>query len=122
MNSLREKVEDLYSKVYGGQLLDAFDQYYADNVEMAEIGQPVRVGKAVNCAREEQFVGGIKAFHGGGVKAVAVDERGPNSGTAFIESWMHFDHTGYGDDVRMEQVSVQEWQDGQIVRETFYHA
>ncbi len=120
--ALREKVQDLYSKVYGGRLLDAFDQYYGDDVVMQEVGQEPRVGKPANRAYEEQFVGGLTAVHSGVVKALAVDETGPDSGTALIESDMHFDHAAFGPDVRLEQVSVQQWKDGKIVRETFYHA
>jgi len=39
---------------------------------------------------------------------------------AFIEWFMDFTHSAWGDLVQ-EQVAVQRWKDGQIVHERFYH-
>ncbi len=38
--NVKAAVEDLIAKVVGGKALDAFDQYYADNVTMQENEQP----------------------------------------------------------------------------------
>ncbi len=122
MSTLKDHVDDLNQQILNGQILPAFEQYYDEGVVMADIGGEPRVGKAVNRKHEEQFVGGMKAFHMAEVRNVAIHETSPGSGTAFSEWFMHFDHEGYGDDVKMEQVAVQEWKDGQIVKETFYHA
>lgn len=122
MSTLQNKVQDLHDKVFTGRLLDAFDEYYHDDVVMTESGQEPRVGKAANRTYEEQFVGGVKAFHDAGIRNMAVKEESDGTGVAFIETYMHLDHTHMGDDARLEQVSVQEWKDGQIVKETFYHA
>lgn len=118
MNSLREKVEDLNRMIQQGQLLDAFEKYYADDVVMTEIGQEPRRGKATNRAYEEAFVGGLTAFRKGDVKAMSVDEE---SGVAFTEWSLDFTHKDWGD-MAYDQVAVQRWRDGQVVEETFYHA
>ena len=120
--ALIDHVNSLNQRILQGDILGAFESYYADNVEMAEIGQEPRVGKEANRAYEEQFVNSLTAFHGAEVKNVAVNETGLDSGVAFCEWFMHFDHSEWGADTRLEQVSVQEWEKGQIVRETFYHA
>ena len=65
--------------------MGAFEERYADDVEMAEIGQDPRVGKDANRVYEQQFVDGIEAFHGAEVRGVAVDETGDGTGTAFVE-------------------------------------
>src|SRR4029077_1389208 len=58
---LKAAVEDLIAKVVGGNALDAFDRYYADDVTMQENEQPPRVGKAACRAFEEDFLSKIKA-------------------------------------------------------------
>ena len=120
--ALRQKVDALNQQILNGEILDAFEKYYHEDVVMSDNNQDHRRGKDRNREHEKQFVGGIKAFHGAEIKSSAVNETGPDSGTAFTEWFMHFDHEAYGDDTKLEQVAVQEWKDGQIVRETFYHA
>jgi hypothetical protein len=122
--SLKQKVDDLNTKILNGQILPAFEEYYADDVVMEDVGSqiPARNGKDAARVHEEQFVGGITAFHGADVKNVVVQETGDGSGIAYSEWFMHFDHSGYGNDTKMAQVAVQEWKDGKIVRERFYHA
>ena len=115
--SLREKVDDLNRMILEGKILEAFDKYYADDVVMVDPGQPPREGKAANREYEEQFVNGLEEFREAEVRAVAVDEA---SGVAMAEWLMDFRHSAFGD-VRREQVSVQHWKDGQIVRERFYY-
>ncbi len=59
--SFKAAVADLIAKVVGGKALDAFDQYYADDVTMQENEQPPRVGKAACRAFEVDFFSKIKA-------------------------------------------------------------
>jgi len=58
----KEKVRDIYSMVQQGQLLDAFEKYYADNVVMTE-PRGTREGKAKCREYEEQFLGMVQEFH-----------------------------------------------------------
>ncbi len=37
-----------------------------------------------------------------------------------VEWFMDYSHKEYGD-VKMDQVAVQNWKDGKIVKEVFYH-
>jgi len=120
--SLRESVDELNAKILQGEVLNAFDQFYAQNVVMCEIGGEPRVGKEACREYEVQWVNGIRAFHAAEVKNVSVDERSDGTGVAFVEWFMHFDHDFADGEVKSEQVAVQEWENGQIVRETFYHA
>ncbi len=124
MSTLQSKVEDLNSKILSGQILPAFEEYYHEDVVMEDVGTqiPARNGKSAARLHEEAFVGGITAFHGADVKNVVVHETSEGTGVAYSEWFMHFDHSGYGDDTKMAQVAVQEWKDGQIVAERFYHA
>ena len=101
-----------------GQLMEAFEKYYAENVSMVDLGhgEPM-VGKAANRERELVFVGMIEEFHGMGVDAVATDEE---NGIAMIESWMDVTLKGIGRS-QLRQVAVQRWEGDFIVDEKFYH-
>lgn len=114
---LRASVEDLHQMILSGQILDAFEKYYAEDVTMQDNLTEPRVGKAANRTYEEQFVNGITAFRGAEVKAVALDE---DNGIVMTEWFMDYSHSAFGD-VQLAQVSVQRWENGQVVHERFYH-
>jgi hypothetical protein len=46
------------------QVLDAFERWYADDVEMGENGAIPCVGKAASCEREKVFVASVAQWHG----------------------------------------------------------
>ena len=59
----------------------------------------------------------VKEIHGAGVDAITSDEE---KGITMVENWMDMTFQD-GNRVRMEQVAVQHWKDGLIIREKFYH-
>jgi ketosteroid isomerase-like protein len=112
--NVREQVQAVIDGILAGDILGTFDRYYADDVVMSENGANERAGKAANRAYEEAFVNGVE-FHGASVGAVLVD------GDRAAVEWT-FDLTPNGGArVQQRQVAVQEWRDGRVVRETFYH-
>lgn len=115
--SYREKAAALYDMVGKGQILDAFEQFYHEEVIMQEVGQEPRIGKTNNREYEKQFVGSIENVHGGGVHSITSDEE---KGITSVESWMEVSFKG-GQRIKMEQVAVQQWKDGMIIKEKFYH-
>jgi hypothetical protein len=115
--SYSAKVKALYDMIAQGQLLDAFEQYYHDDVVMQEIGEEPRAGKALNREYEQKFLSSVEAFHGMGVDAITSDEA---NGITMVENWMDITFTG-GVRVLYQQVAVQRWQGDQIVSEKFYH-
>lgn len=119
--AFKDDVQELQNGIFAGQLLEVFDKFYHDDVVMEEVGQkdqPARHGKADNRAYEEKFLASLEAFHGGGVTHIAYDEAHQ---VAMIESWMDVSFKGAGR-VKMSQVSVQQWQDGKVIAERFYHS
>ena len=112
----KEKAHDIYNQILQGNLLNAFDQYYDDNVVMTEpLG--TREGKAACRAHEEQFLSSVQEFHGMEVKKLASDE---DSGQVFLEVTMDVTFKD-GNRVNMEQVAVQQWEGDKIVHERFYY-
>ncbi len=116
MNTLRQSVDDLNARILQGDILGAFEDYYADDVVMIDAGQPPRVGKDVNRQYEEVFVNGLTEFRGAEVKSSAIDEA---NGKALTEWHFDFTHSDFGDQT-YDQVAVQTWKDGKVVEERFY--
>ena len=115
--SLKANVDALNSMILQGQILEAFDKYYADDVVMQENDGEERVGKAVCRGFEEAFVSGLTEFRGAAVKSVAVDEENE---VAMVEWFFDYSHKDWGDRTG-HQVARQQWKDGQIVHERFYY-
>ncbi len=112
-----EKAQDLQNMVLSGQLLDAFEKYYHEDVVMLEATGESTSGKAANRVREEKFLGSIAEFHGAGVEALTSNEE---EGVTMAEVWMEITFKD-GNRVKMEQVTVQRWKDGLIIHERFYY-
>jgi len=106
---------ELNGMVRDGRILDAFDRFYAEGVEMSENDQPPTVGKTANREREEAFLASVEAFHGASLGAVAVGD-----GTSFSEWTLDLTFRG-ASRTRMHQVAVRTWQDGQVVAERFFY-
>jgi hypothetical protein len=113
---LKSLEEELNSRVLQGDILGAFEEFYAEDIVMEEGGDK-RVGKAANREYEENFVGALQEFHHGEVKAVGIDEE---NNTTLSEWDMEFTLEGAGR-VEQKQVAVRTWNDdGKVVREKFY--
>ena len=111
-----EKTKQLYNQVGQGQLLEAFEANYAENVVVEEpTGR--REGKDACRIYEEQFLANVEAFHGMEIKAISEDA---GKEKVFVEVGMDVTFKG-GNRVNMEQVAVQNWENGQIVHERFYY-
>ncbi len=108
-------VEDLIAKVVGGNALEAFDRYYADDVTMQENEQPPRVGKAACRAFEVDFFAKIKA-----VRTNVCDGYVISGNKAFIVYRIDVDHAEWGT-MKMSEVAIQEWANGKVVREKFVY-
>lgn len=115
MSDLLEKIYDLNDMILQGKALEAFDKYYHEDIVMQENDHPPVQGKAANRQREEDFFGAITEFRGAQPLKVTVGEN-----LTMVE-W-HFDYTHKDWGVRKyNQVTVQEWKDGQIISERFYY-
>lgn len=115
--TIAERVADLNSMILNGQILEAFEKHYAQEVVMADNFAGDRVGKEENRKYEESFVGSLTAFRGAEVLDVAIDEA---AGLSFVKWHFDFTHAQWGD-MNYTQVAVQQWKDGKIVHERFIY-
>ncbi len=115
--SLQHKLDELNRMILQGDILNAFEKFYADDVVMTDMGQEPRVGKDANRAFETAFVNGLTEFRGAELISTVVDEE---QGLTMSEWFFDYTHKDWGDQT-YQQVAVQRWKDGQIVDERFYH-
>lgn len=111
------RVQDLAS---GPQILDAVDQFYADDVTIVEGSGESFTGKQTQKDRILDWQKNLKAVHGDGTMTLAVDETAPGTGVVFIETASDIEFHE-GGRVMFEEVAVQRWADGKIVHERFYY-
>ena len=116
MANIQTLDSELNQMILKGQILEAFDRFYGDEVVMQENSQEPTVGKAANRAREEEFVGSVAELH-----EIAVAKTGLDGDTTFSVWVIDATYKG-GPRVRQEQVAVRTWKDGKVVREQFFHA
>ncbi|MEM0984437.1 MAG: nuclear transport factor 2 family protein [Planctomycetota bacterium] len=117
MTALQDRVNGLIEYIQTGKILEAMDEFYADDVKMQENAKDPCVGLAANIEREKEFLANVKDFHAFDVLAVGIDEA---KQAVLIESQMRFTSVG-GDEVVLEQVSATRWKDGKITHERFYY-
>ena len=115
-NSISELDNQLNQQVLHGDILGAFDRFYADDVVMQENSEAPFVGKAENRKREEAFVASVEQFHGAKVLSAAV------AGDVSFSEWeMDVTFKG-GARMVLAQVAVRRWKNGKVAHERFYYA
>ena len=113
--SVSELDHALNDAILTGKALEAFEQYYADDVVMQENSDEPRIGKDLNRKFEIEFFSSLAEFHEGKLVSSAV-----NGDTTFGEWFMDITFkNGYR--AKMAQVAVRRWKDGKIASERFYY-
>jgi hypothetical protein len=115
MAELKTQVEDLNQMILNGEILEAFEKYYDDEIVMQDNDYPQRVGKEMNREYEKGFVSGLTEFRGAKVLNTLISDD-----VVAVEWWFDYTHKDYG--VRnYRQLAVQRWKNGKIVEEKFYY-
>ncbi|MEM7415666.1 MAG: SnoaL-like domain-containing protein [Gemmatimonadota bacterium] len=115
MHDIAALDRELNQMVLGGQALEAFEQFYADDCIMRENSADPIVGKDANRQREIDFFSSLEEFHGAGVVGSAV-----TGDRSYSEWWMDVTFKD-GTRTKLEQVAARTWKDGQIIEERFYY-
>jgi ketosteroid isomerase-like protein len=111
----QQRVERLIATVERHALVEAIDEFYADNVVMQENGHPPTVGKAANRERERGFLASVARFHE--VRALSALVHGDRA----VIHWI-FDYTGTdGGRYRLDQLAWQRWEGDRVVEERFFY-
>jgi len=114
-SQIEKSLDDLNALVLSGKTLEAFDRYYHADVEMQENSQAGTKGKHANRLREIEFLGNVTEFRGASVEGVAI-----RGNTSFVIWSYDYTHKDWGVK-KYTQVAVQQWRDGQIIKEQFFY-
>jgi len=115
--TVKELAQELTNMVIAGRVMEAFEKFYGDDVIVIENNEPERVGKEVNREFHKKFMENVGEVHETKVNHLATDEE---KGIAFI--YWHFDMTSKDGKRRVvDEVAVQKWVDGKIVKERFFY-
>ena len=117
--SYLENAQQLQQMMGQGQMMEAFEKYYHEDVKVTEVATgETRDGKDAQRQAIIGWQGMVKEFHNGGVDSICSDEE---NGVTTAETWME---VTFQDDnhIKMSEVAVQKWQDGQIIDEKFYYS
>lgn len=115
MSTPNVRLHELLDYVRNGRIMDAMNEFYADDVVMSEPAYGDTVGLAANLEREEKFVASVAEFKNFATPAVATSD---NAGIyENVMDWVDVE----GNDIHVEQTVVQQWKDGKIVSERFYY-
>ncbi|MDX2120277.1 MAG: SnoaL-like domain-containing protein [Gemmatimonadota bacterium] len=113
--TVAELDRELNATVLEGRILDAFERFYADDVVMQENAATPVAGKAANRERERQFVESIEQFHQAALLGAAAE------GDRSYSEWILDVTLKGGLRVKLEQVAVRQWRNGQVTHERFYY-
>lgn len=113
--TVAELDRELNATVLEGRILDAFERFYADDVVMQENAATPVAGKAANRERERQFVESIEQFHQAALLGAAAE------GDRSYSEWILDVALKGGLRVKLEQVAVRQWRNGQVTHERFYY-
>ena len=70
--NLQQRLNDLFGYIRQGKIIEAMNEFYANDTKMGENAHPPTVGLAANIEREKQFMSGVKEWKGFSVTAAAL--------------------------------------------------
>jgi len=106
---------ELNQAILAGNILNAFETYYAEDIVMQENDLPPFSGKAVNRKREEEFVNSVQEFHSAKLLGEAVN------GDISYSEWEYDLTFKNGTRTQLQQVASRRWKNGQVSQERFYY-
>ena len=106
---------ELNQAILGGEILNAFEKFYAPDVVMQENDSEPLTGKDVNRKREQDFVNSVEQFHGAKLLGEAVN------GNISYSEWEYDVTFKGGTRTKFQQVAARRWRGGQVERERFYY-
>ena len=112
--TVRDRVQQLVARAEQWKILEAMQEFYADNVVMQDNLNAPTIGLAANLERERAFVASVTKVNEMRAEAVIVD------GNHAVINWRQ-DLVINGQRLTFDQLSLQLWENGKIVHERFVY-
>ena len=114
MNLLIENVSDLNDLLMQGEVQEAFEKFYHEDVVIQLNDDTPVKGKSANRKLKESQLKNIIEFKSAKPLKVTIGEQ-----TTMVEWQLHDQHKVYGER-NFTQVAVQDWKKGLIIKEKLY--
>ena len=105
-----EQATKLYQMIGEGKMAEAIDLLYDENVTVIEATGESFEGKKKQQERLVEWENGLDGFTANEAEGITM-----------VESWVDVTFKGAPGPMKFEEVAVQHWKDGKIVRERFYY-
>jgi hypothetical protein len=115
MNNLETLDTRMNEMIRAGKILEALDEFYADDAQFQEGNTPPRIGKRNHREFLVGFLGSLKAFNGATLHSQAI-------GTNVTLTEWTFDLVGPHGPILWNEVLRRTWRDGKVVSERYYTA
>jgi hypothetical protein len=112
---LATRDRELNRAILAGDILNAFENFYATDMVMQENDSEPFTGKDVNRKRERGFVNSVDQFQGATLVGGAV-----NGDLSYSGMGVRRDVRG-GARTKLQQVAARRWKTYQLVHERFYY-
>lgn len=117
MTKIKTNVENLNALIKEGRIIEAFENYYADDVNIQVNGNPPVKGKDQNRKREMIFLEEIEKLNSAEIKSVTY---GGKDNSVSMTEWVINITDKSGESKNIYRVNVQHWKDDRIVDERLY--
>jgi ketosteroid isomerase-like protein len=107
---------ELNQAILSGKVMEAFEKFYAHDCVMQENSEAPRVGKDANREVEKAFMDSVQEFHGASLLSSAVN------GDRTYSEWEYDITFKGGKRMKMNQIAVRQWKNGQVAHERFYYS
>ena len=112
-NEIKRNLQELVDLTLSGKSLDAFDKFYAEDLEKTDLDGKLVKGKAANRRLGEILISKITALRTFTCPGIIV------SGNRSFVAWhVDYDHADLGP-IHAHEIAIQDWENGKIVREVF---
>ncbi|MEM8908031.1 MAG: hypothetical protein AAGD05_09320 [Bacteroidota bacterium] len=112
-SQIHAALDELVQLVAAGKPMEAYEKFYHKNLEKTDLDGITHKGKAVNRAIGETLLSKVTAIRDFLVVGKIVKDN-----RSFLVWSLDFDHSENGP-IKVTQVAIQDWEDGQIIRERF---
>ena len=112
--SVQELEDSLNQELQGGNILDAFEKFYSEDVTMQENSLAPCRGKSANRQRVRQWADTVSELHTARLVGSAV------SGDRAFSEWEYDVTYKNGKRHQMNEVAVRQWRNEKVVFERFY--
>jgi len=116
MMTYLERAKDLYAQMDEGNIMEAFEKYYHENVVVVEADGQERHGKDAQRRAIEEWIDSVEEMHGGATEFFTSNEK---EAVTMVQSFT--DVTMHGERMSFREIAVQEWEGDQIIREAFFY-